>query len=238
MSVTGFVMPVLAIGLGSLYIKPQRGFYPSADSGSTEAIVAHTTLEEVHRDDLEISEHPIEQGASIADHAFKRPAEVIIKCAWSNSPKPTTSGIVGAALGIVGVKAPAVGAVLAAGQTLSAIGGLVAGNSNDGVKAIYQQLLELQEQRIPFDVYTGKRAYRNMLLKSLSVTTDKESENSLLVTAQCRQIMIVSTSTVQAPAAASYQKIPTKTSSIMFAGQKQLQAISSAAVNPELSIRP
>lgn len=227
MSGAGFVMPVLAIGLGSVYIKPQRGFYPPGGTGATGSFVAHTVIEEIHRDDLEISEHPIEQGAAVADHSFKRPAEVVIKCAWSNSP-PSSGGLTGAALGIAGVKAPAVGAVLAAGQTLSAVDGLLSGSAKvDFIKETYKNLVAMQELRLPFDVHTGKRVYRNMLFKSLSVTTDRENENSLLVTAHCRQIMVVSTQTVQAPAKAGAQKIPTKTSPLVSAGQKQLQAVTS-----------
>lgn len=238
MSRVGFVMPVLAIGLGSMYLRPQRGFYPSgSEVGPAQPLTAHATLREVHRDDLEISEHPIEQGAAIADHAFKRPAEVVIECAWSNSPKPVFGGIMGAALGVAGVSAPAVGAVIAAGQSINAINGIVSGNGGDNAaRSIYMQLLELQEQRIPFDVHTGKRTYRNMLFKSLSVTTDRDNENALFVTAVCRQVMIVSTQTIQAPVNPNAQKLPTKTAPLLSAGQKQLQAVREA-VNPELSIR-
>ena len=46
----------------------------------------------------------------------------------------------------------------------------------------HQELLNLQRNRIPFDVTTGKRIYNNMLIKTLEVTTDKSSENVLLAT--------------------------------------------------------
>lgn len=48
-------------------------------------IVADVTVEENHTDELVITEHPVEQGADITDHAYKRPSSVTIKCAWSNS---------------------------------------------------------------------------------------------------------------------------------------------------------
>lgn len=47
--------------------------------------VADVTLEEDHTDELVITEHPVERGAPITDHAFKRPASVVISVGYSNS---------------------------------------------------------------------------------------------------------------------------------------------------------
>lgn len=223
MSLSGFVLPALTIGLGSFRIRPTRGFFPAnaANAGPMQPLTAHATLEEIHRDDLEITEHPVEMGAPIADHAFKRPAEVIIRCAWSNSP-PGSPGLIGAAMGVAGLKIPAVGLAIGAAKTVSAAGSLLSGNSPGQARAVYYQLLELQEARLPFDVYTGKRVYKNMLFKSLAVTTDAEHENSLLVTAVCKQVIIVTTSTVKLPVNASAQARPEKTSPVANLGQKQL----------------
>src|SRR5271165_1668854 len=49
------------------------------------------------------------------------------------------------------------------------------------VQQVYQQFLALQQSRQPFDVSTGKRLYQNMLLRSISVKTDEESEFALMV---------------------------------------------------------
>ena len=46
-------------------------------------IVAEVTITESHEDDIQITEHPVEQGAPIADHAFKRPSQVSIRAGWS-----------------------------------------------------------------------------------------------------------------------------------------------------------
>jgi hypothetical protein len=50
-------------------------------------IVANVTIEEIHQDELVITEHPVEQGAVITDHAYKLPADLIIRAGWSNSAK-------------------------------------------------------------------------------------------------------------------------------------------------------
>jgi hypothetical protein len=50
---------------------------------SIGGIIAAVTIQEHHDDDLQITEHPVEQGAPITDHAFKRPASVTIRAGWS-----------------------------------------------------------------------------------------------------------------------------------------------------------
>ncbi len=47
--------------------------------------IADVTVEEEHSDELEITQHPVEQGAAITDHSFKKPASVTIRAGWSNS---------------------------------------------------------------------------------------------------------------------------------------------------------
>jgi hypothetical protein len=50
---------------------------------SIGGIVAQVTIDEQASDDVQITEHPVEQGAPIADHAFKRPSVVTIRAGWS-----------------------------------------------------------------------------------------------------------------------------------------------------------
>lgn len=141
-------------------------------------IIPDVVITEKHSDALEITEHPVEQptnaGASgegagyISEHAFRRPSEVVMETGFSGG-----------------------GSLLDFADT-SAIG-LSLGLSP---KEVYQELLNLQRDRIPFDVTTGKRIYNNMLIKTLEVTTDKNSENVLLATLTLREVIITSTQTV------------------------------------------
>jgi hypothetical protein len=48
-------------------------------------IFADVTVEENHRDEVIITQHPVEGGGVITDHAYKRPAELEIRCGFSNS---------------------------------------------------------------------------------------------------------------------------------------------------------
>lgn len=47
--------------------------------------VADVTIEEHARDELTVTKNPVEQGAAITDHAFKRQPRLTIRTGWSNS---------------------------------------------------------------------------------------------------------------------------------------------------------
>ncbi|MEJ2896222.1 phage baseplate protein [Bordetella avium] len=62
--------------LSSIFIRRKR---------SIADVIPDVAVEEIHSDDLIVTDHPVEQGASISDHAFKKPAEVALRYGWSNS---------------------------------------------------------------------------------------------------------------------------------------------------------
>lgn len=66
--------------------------------------------------------------------------------------------------------------------------GISAGKSLD---QIYKELLELQSSAIPFDIVTPKRIYHDMLMASLTQTTDKLTENCLAIHATYQQVILV-----------------------------------------------
>jgi hypothetical protein len=151
------------VGLsGGKYIR-QIGTLPSA----------HVTIEEDHDDELIITQHPVEFGAIISDHAYKKPAEVRIRCAWNNSGSHfQTHGVVGS------YEQP----VISGYEGYS--------------RAIYDQILALQESRVTFSVITGKRIYNDMLVASIRVHTAPGSEYSLLADISLREIILVATKTL------------------------------------------
>lgn len=52
---------------------------------SIGGIIPDVVVEEISRDTLFITNHPVERGAAISDHAFKMPVEVEMRCGWSDS---------------------------------------------------------------------------------------------------------------------------------------------------------
>lgn len=146
-------------------------------------IAANVTLEEISTDELTITQHPVQQGASITDHAFKNPTVVSIRALYGDNLQPLSE--------------------------------------------IYQQLLQLQSSREPFDVVTGKRTYTNMLFKTLGQTTDQATENILAINATLQEIIIVSVEVTSVPARAK-QANPGKTAGTESAGNKAAQTTNDA----------
>ena len=139
---------------------------------------ATVTLEEIASDDLEITQHPVQQGATITDHAYLKPATVSIKIMFNAADAPLAE--------------------------------------------TYAKLRQLQASREPFDVVTGKRAYKNMLFKSLGQTNDAQTENVLSISAELQEIFIVQVETTTVPPRRQ-QANPGKTGATENAGQKSAQ---------------
>lgn len=159
---------------------------------SIGGIIPDVTIEENLLDTLVITDHPVEQGAPITDHSFRNSAEVTMRVAWSNSRSISNSIVSGS---------------------------ILSGTINN-VSELYRQLLDLQKSREPFDLVTGKRTYKNMLIKSIANTTARDSENSLALVLVLRQVNLVQAKTVDlAPADA--QSSPQDTAAPSDGGTKQ-----------------
>lgn len=195
MSVLGNVAAVAQIGIQALTIKPKRLLTTESATTITN-IETQITIEEVHSDEMEITEHPVEQGATISDHAYARPSEVIITMAWSNSPN--NSGPFNQLLGAAANASPVLQKVIGAAELVGGIATAISSGSPVVVQK-YNAILQLYNNRALFDVYTGKRVYKNMLIKSLATTTDQRTENSLILRMTLRQILMAVTQTVTVP---------------------------------------
>lgn len=141
---------------------------------SIGGIIPDVVIEEIHTDDMEVTQHPVQQGAAISDHAYKKPMMLKMSVMFGKSD----------------------------------------------INITYQKLLELQNLSQPVDVVTGKRAYKNMILKSLSVTTNKDTNSILKVEAELVEVIIVSVTVTNVPAR-SKQKNAGKTGATEKAGSKQ-----------------
>lgn len=158
---------------------------------SVGGIVFDVTVSEVHTDKLTTTEHPVQGGGTISDHAYLTPKEVVI---------------------YVGQGAKGGAAV---------------------PRETYEQILELQASREPFDIVTGKREYRNMLITSIATTTDRSTENVLMVTLDCKKIVLVEAIevAVSGKGPTSRQKLGQDTQSTRLGGEKQAQPADVAPKN-------
>ena len=137
------------------WINSNAEFLPRRNVGGW---VASVTISESAQDDLEITQHPVQDGAAITDHAYKKPVMLSIEVQYSDN--------------LTGVP----------------------------IDEMYRRLLTLQNTREPMDVVTGKRIYRNMLIKSISETTDKTTDKVLSIKMDLQEIILVAVSTVKIPA--------------------------------------
>lgn len=145
---------------------------------SIGGIIPDVVVEETHTDDMEITQHPVQQGAAISDHAYKKPMTLKMSVLFGK----------------------------------------------DDINITYQKLLDLQNKAQPVDVVTGKRSYKNMMIKSLSVTTNKDTNSILKVEAELTEVILVSVTVTNVPARAK-QKNAGKTGATEKAGSKQAQPV-------------
>ncbi|TDV39525.1 hypothetical protein C7405_101644 [Paraburkholderia caballeronis] len=166
-------------------------------SKSIGSVTLNVIVEEIHSDALAVTEHPVELGAPISDHAYMRPREVVIRCGWSNADYDALLGTVQSAISSVGNLLG-----IGGGSSNGSTGSSAAGNQQTDssyVGQVYSQLLALQASRKVFDVTTSRRMYQNMLMTSLSATTDPKTNEVLMVAATCREIFIVTTQSTTLP---------------------------------------
>lgn len=169
------LIPALIPALIRATIVPRRSIGP---------FNATLTIEEVASDDLEITQHPVQQGAAITDHAYLKPATVAVKVVFNDEDAFAYRPLA----------------------------------------ETYAKLLQLQAGREPLDVVTGKRAYKNMLIKSLGQTNDLMTENVLSISMQLQEILLTSVEVVTVPER-SKQADPGKTGATEKAGQKKAQPV-------------
>lgn len=236
-SFAGFVEAGAQIGLSAISIKPKRGIFVQTNgvaSPSPYIVAPGIVIEENHVDTLDITDHPVEQGASITDHAFKLPATVVLRLGWSNS---AVENALLSSLGLSGFGGSLAQSGLGILAATSGVGRIVAGTLSTGaaaasfisgfgssqIRAVYDSLLALQASRSLFTLYTGKRVYSDMLCRSLATETDSTSADTLFITMECQQIILVNTQLVNLPK--DKQKNPGATASPAEKGTNTLKAV-------------
>lgn len=148
---------------------------PRRKLGPFEALVV---MEEQSVDTLEVTQHPVQEGAAITDHAFKQPEELTMRVVFDDAQRPLAE--------------------------------------------TYARLRELQASREPFDVVTGKRIHRNMLMLSLSCTNDPDTESVLSLSITLQEVILVQVEVAVVPPR-SRQAQPARTSGTQNAGTKAAQ---------------
>lgn len=144
---------------------------------SIDTLTLDASLSENHSVEVEVTDHPVEQGVNISDHRRRKPYSVTIEGVVTNTPsKPT------------GISHP----VTSRGHTWIATQVADATAS----ASAYSTLLALADASRLITVITALRRYDNMTITSLSVPRDAKTGQALRFTATLREIRIVRNDTV------------------------------------------
>ena len=139
-----------------------------------DVITVDATVSETHSSEVEVTDHPVETGADITDHARPKPDQIQLDCIISNTPMPgandpltqkTQDGVVFSSRGELDTSLAA---------------------------QAYNDLLDLKNHGTLIDVSSQLRRYENMVLKSLSVPVDAKTGQALRFTATLKEVTIVS----------------------------------------------
>lgn len=135
-------------------------------------ITIDAALSETITDSSDVTENPVEQGAKITDHVQIKPKTYTIRGVITDTPinYAFLDNITGAI-----------------GTIRSYLGGT--SRSID----VYNQLIDLQNQREPLTVTTGVRVFTNMILQNLTVERDAQKGKTIHFTAEMREIRIAGT---------------------------------------------
>jgi len=118
--------------------------------------------------DNEVTEHPVESGANVADHVNARPGVLVVEGIVSDTP--------------IGPLADRRAADASDGELLDPTP-----PSDDA----FARLVAISEARQPVTVETSRRTHQNMVLESLSERRDASSGEALRFRATFRQIRVV-----------------------------------------------
>lgn len=74
--------PALLAALVQTFLRPYRAIQPTSGTPDLSPVIADAVVDEHPDDELMVTDHPVEQGAVITDHAYKKPVALGLTYAW------------------------------------------------------------------------------------------------------------------------------------------------------------
>lgn len=121
-----------------------------------------------HESTLSITEHPIQTGANISDHAFMQPNQLSFEVGMSDVMKDVSNS------NYVSFSSDATRSINA-----------------------YKILRQLQSDRVPINLYTKLWDYKNMLIETISAPDTNETAYALKASVILKEIFVASVTTVK-----------------------------------------
>jgi hypothetical protein len=126
-------------------------------------------IKEDHTSSVKVTEHPVQGGSNISDHAYNLADKLTLEVLVSDSVESIVSGQF-------------------TGSKSKSVSGKFTGSKSKSVTA-YEILRSLKERRVLVSVKTRLFYYTNMIIENMSVSDDYKSANSLRCTVSLRQVM-------------------------------------------------
>lgn len=178
------------------------------DTGRQDSIVLDATLRDDPTDEVEVTEHAVEEGSPVTDHARTLPVRLSLDGVISETPITEAQALRSG----IELPSPAIGAALTAGAHLGVpLTGAAAVIATAGARqyaqgyaaATYLKLVALKERRRLVTVATPRRTYENMMLVLLTAPRDARTGDALLFSVEFRQMRLVRTRLVFLPTSES-----------------------------------
>ncbi len=142
-------------------------------------------INERHRFDNLVTEHPLEDGSPVTDHIVNLPVMLDMEGRITDTPLSLLASIGSGATGLIASDLGVDPAVIAAGTSL--LGSSLPGRA----KQAYQELVALRVSRETFTVLTGINEYENMVFESLEFPRTAQDGRSLRFKATLKELFIV-----------------------------------------------
>lgn len=154
--------------LEALLLGTKRSIQSTGSAGlGGETIIPDVIISETHSDEVVVTQHPVDTGAQVSDHAYRKPSLLVCEFGWSSSSRLINS--------------------LMSGSFLKGM---------ETVNDVYAKLIRLKDERQLLKVSTAKRVYDNMLITKLQTTTTVDSENCAVIEITFEEVIQVQTKTV------------------------------------------
>lgn len=162
-----------------------------------DSLTLDASFSETHSADIEVTEHPVESGVNITDHARPKPDKLKIEGFFSNDALPDSS-------------APLVeqSAQLGDGSSISYLSR--SSTQADRSGEAYAGLLAIRDAGKLITIVTALRTYENMLMTSLEVPRDPKSGQALRFSAQFTEVKLVTNETAAFTPAAKAKELGKK----------------------------
>ena len=139
-------------------------------------LILDATTSEVHRRTNRVTDHPVEEGASVSDHIQRMPEELELTGIVSDTPVIWLATLF---------------------ATSPVVGDLDSSSARSDIA--YKEIHRMMDAGELFTVITRLREYKNMSITSFTVSRDASTGNVIPISLSMREVLTVETATVAAP---------------------------------------